>query len=106
MAQRNTKLIIRNDTTENWKANEDVILMKAEPGIEFAANKDGETIKIKIGDGITKWKDLPYFGDITELINKISKLEQKSVITSEMPDDDEVLILNCGGAAGVGNNGN
>lgn len=106
MAQRNTKLIIRNDTTENWKANEDVVLMRAEPGIEFVANERGESIKIKIGDGTTKWKDLPYFGDITELINKIKSFEEQPAIVAPTISDDEILILNCGGAAEVKTNGN
>lgn len=105
MAQRNTKLIIRNDTTENWKANEDVILMKAEPGIEFDTTEKGQSIKIKIGDGITKWKDLPYFGDITDIITRLNALESRPVAMSIAAEDD-ILILNCGGAAEVKSNGN
>lgn len=53
------KIVLRNDTTDNWvEVEETAILLKGEPAIEFC--DDGST-KIKIGDGITVWKDLPYF---------------------------------------------
>lgn len=52
------KIVLRNDNTENWaEVEESTILLKGEPAIEFTA--DGET-KLKIGDGVNVWKDLPY----------------------------------------------
>lgn len=59
MAQLNTKIILRNDSTVNWEASKDQVLLKGEMGIEFLA--DG-TAKIKIGDGVKTWEQLEYFG--------------------------------------------
>ena len=59
MAQINTRIILRNDSSINWALNEQVILLKGEVGVEFLS--DG-VCKIKIGDGVTAWKDLSYFG--------------------------------------------
>ena len=60
-----TRIILRNDSTANWTAKEtDAVLLKGEIGIEFNPNATtaGKKILMKIGDGITAWKDLPYFG--------------------------------------------
>lgn len=54
-----TRIVLRNDTSANWLANESQVLLKGEVGVEYLA--DG-TVKIKFGDGTTSWKDLPYFG--------------------------------------------
>ena len=59
MAQLNTRIILRNDSTVNWEASKDQILLKGEVGVEFLA--DG-TAKIKIGDGVKTWEQLEYFG--------------------------------------------
>lgn len=59
MAQLNTKIILRNDSTANWEAAKNQVLLKGEAGIEFLA--DG-TAKIKIGDGVKSWAELNYFG--------------------------------------------
>ena len=53
------KIVLRNDSTENWAAvAETTILLKGEPAIEFTAEG---IVKLKIGDGVTPWKTLPYF---------------------------------------------
>lgn len=57
--QINTRIILKNDSTANWLTNELAVLMRGEIGIEFLTT--GE-VKIKIGDGVTSWKDLDYFG--------------------------------------------
>lgn len=64
MAQLNTRIVIRNDSTSNWLANEDVVLLKGEMGIEFNpdATSESKKVKIKIGDGVHTWAELPYFG--------------------------------------------
>lgn len=59
MATLNTKIVIRNDSSTNWLANESVVLLKGEVGIEFLA--DGK-VKMKVGDGTKSWAELPYFG--------------------------------------------
>lgn len=60
MAQTlNTRIVLRNDSTTNWLANETQVLLKGEVGVEFLANGK---VKMKVGDGTTAWKDLAYFG--------------------------------------------
>lgn len=55
---KTAKIILRNDSTENWAAVADtVILAEGEPAIEFDENNNA---KLKIGDGLRVWKDLPY----------------------------------------------
>ena len=52
-----TRIIIRNDSAENWAGSE-VILEKGEPAIEYdAVNK---TAKIKFGDGTSTFSELPF----------------------------------------------
>lgn len=64
MATLNTRIVLRNDSTARWNDNDDVILLKGEVGIEF--NPDATTadkkVKMKIGDGVSTWAELPYFG--------------------------------------------
>lgn len=48
------KLILRNDTAKNWSAANPVLL-KGEVGLE------NDTMKVKAGDGVKVWNDLPYF---------------------------------------------
>ena len=59
MATLNTRIVLRNDSSANWLTNETQVLLKGEVGIEFLA--DGK-VKMKIGDGVTAWSSLPYFG--------------------------------------------
>lgn len=81
MATLKTKLLLRNDTSANWAANQNVVLSKGEAGIEWViapVDQDSDNVKdtvdttgaakIKIGDGFTPWKDLPYLvSDSVEL---------------------------------------
>lgn len=67
MAVIKSRINLRNDSTANWLANSSVVLLKGEVGIEFL--ESGRT-KIKIGNGVTPWIDLPYFnggGDISAI---------------------------------------
>lgn len=59
MAQEiQTRFILRNDSEQNWtQVAETAILLKGEPAILFT--EDGKA-KLKIGDGITPWIDLPF----------------------------------------------
>lgn len=60
MAQLNTRIVLRNDSTAKWaEVGESTKLLKGEVGIEFTA--DG-TPKMKIGDGIKTWAELDYVG--------------------------------------------
>lgn len=62
MAQLNTKIVLRNDSAENWAKNKDKVLLKGEFGVEFLPNG---TAKVKIGDSTTTWENLPYFKGAT-----------------------------------------
>lgn len=59
MAELNTRIVLRNDSSANWLTNESAVLLKSEVGVEFTA--DGK-VKMKIGDGVKTWAELPYFG--------------------------------------------
>lgn len=57
-----TRIITRNDSTEKWVQNGSQVLLKGEMAIEFPETGDP---KIKIGDGVTPYADLKYFGGET-----------------------------------------
>lgn len=63
MSELYTKLVTRNDTTANWALHPDAVLLKGEAGVEFCT--DG-SVKVKYGDGVTEWQNLPYFGGTDE----------------------------------------
>jgi hypothetical protein len=56
----NTKILFRGDTAENWRTINPV-LGKNETVVEW--NDDSTVRKIKIGDGISRYNDLPYAVD-------------------------------------------
>ena len=70
----NTKILSRNDISSNWtRANP--ILLLGEIGIETDTNK------LKVGNGINNWNDLPYIltKQLTyneKLLTKLEELEQ------------------------------
>ena len=71
MAELRTKIILRNDSKANWeavKADDVSVLLKGEVGIEFNpdATSAGAVTKFKIGDGVHKWEDLPYYEETFE----------------------------------------
>lgn len=77
------KIVLRNDTTSNWNAVGDtVILLKGEMGVEFP-DAGGEP-KLKLGDGTTVWNQLPYIktesnggtADTSELEERVTILEE------------------------------
>lgn len=61
MAQQKlvTRIALRNDSTANWVTSKDQVLLKGEVGIEFL---DTGKVKMKVGDGVTTWENLKYFG--------------------------------------------
>ena len=73
MATLNTRIVIRNDSTTNWLTNESAVLLKGEVGIEFLT--DGK-VKIKVGDGVKTWTQLPYFGGEEAKTFQVSSLEE------------------------------
>lgn len=78
MAELRTKIVLRNDSTANWLANEAVVLLKGEIGIEFnpEAAADGAQVKMKVGDGVKTWAELPYFGGEESKTFQVSSLEE------------------------------
>ena len=53
MSQMNTRIVLRNDTASRW-ATANPILHSGEAGVE------NDTLKLKVGDGLSNWNDLPY----------------------------------------------
>lgn len=67
------KIVLRNDTASNWTAvGDEVVLLQGEIGVEFP--DDGSDPKMKMGDGISVWNELPYLDtdDNSELENKVT----------------------------------
>lgn len=83
MAQKtlNTRIILRNDTSENFQSI-NPILLKGEIGLEI------DTLRYKIGDGSTKWNDITSFKHISN--DEYLKL-QKII---ELVDKDELGKVN------------
>lgn len=80
MATLNTKLILRNDTAENWNTSNPVLLA-GEAGVET------DTRLMKIGDGSTVWQNLSY-------INKFEGTEPAThyeVAATPEQTDEEVI---------------
>lgn len=88
-----TRIVLRNDSTANWLANDSQVLLKGEVGIEFL---ESGSPKIKIGDGIKAWSELPYFGGDSEF--RSAKVFQ---VTPEGDTTDEVAITNAVGATAL-----
>lgn len=81
MAQLNTKIVLRNDSTDAWSAvKDDAVLLKGEVGIEFLA--DG-TPKMKIGDGTSTWSQLGYVGgseaNVLEVIPQENETDEAAI---------------------------
>ena len=87
-----TRILLRNDETANWLNNQDTVLKKGEAGVEFLAN--GKT-KIKIGDGVKKWSELPYVDgeDIvkTQVFQIEAQAEQDDITAIATAVGDAVL---------------
>lgn len=65
------KITLRSDTAANWKSA-DPVLLKGEAGFE------ADTNKLKIGDGVKKYSELPYINErLDELQNIFVRLAEK-----------------------------
>lgn len=87
MATLNTRIVIRNDSTTNWLTNESSVLLKGEVGIEFLA--DGK-VKMKVGDGIKTWSQLPYFGGEEAKTFQVSSLDE--ITETELAVGDTAIV--------------
>lgn len=82
----NTRILLLNGTQTEWNnaveaasaEGRSLVLKKGEPAVEFIPNIGSdstklEIVKIKIGDGFTKYEDLPYVGD--EIVGQLAALQ-------------------------------
>lgn len=93
-----TKFVLRNDILENWQISS-VVLEKGEPALEMDLEK--RTTRIKIGDGIHTFNELPYStitpDDIQDMIDKsmVTAGAINSVVLSSGTDNGTLkLTLN------------
>ena len=70
MAQLNMRIVLRNDLLSNCEANSDVVLLRGEVGVAY--NDDGSA-RIKLGDGVTPWGELDWFGGDTTTITNVTE---------------------------------
>lgn len=85
-----TKILLLNGTKAVWDQLASHVLSKGEPAIEFVddvnvvdessviTEQKLNAVKIKIGDGVTQFKDLPYVGDElkAEYLAKFASVEE------------------------------
>lgn len=80
----NARIKSRRDTKENWETN-NPLLYDGELCVEF----DKDKAKMKCGDGVTRWEDLPYIGG--------SGVPTGSIIAYSaptLPDTEDWLVCN------------
>ena len=61
-----TVIQIRRDTEANWLANKDVVLKAGEPAMVLDGKNKG---RLKLGDGVTTWENLPFLSSSEEIAN-------------------------------------
>jgi hypothetical protein len=66
MSTTNVRFELRRDTKANWDLNANVILLSGEPGVELLPNGSSN---LKIGNGFTTWRNLPYANATTGTIS-------------------------------------
>lgn len=78
----NTRIIMRNDTAENW-TTKNPTLSKGEFGVE------NDTNKFKIGDGATVWKELAYAGADETVIKSIINANRDTCTYVDLTEGQE-----------------
>lgn len=78
----NTRIIMRNDTAENW-TTKNPTLSKGEFGVE------NDTNKFKIGDGATAWKELAYAGADETVIESIINANRDACTYVDLTEGQE-----------------
>ena len=78
----NTRIIMRNDTAENW-TTKNPTLSKGEFGVE------NDTNKFKIGDGATAWKELAYAGADETVIKSIINANRDTCTYVDLTEGQE-----------------
>ena len=73
----------RRSTRDEWEYYNPV-LAEGEMGIEVPDTGVGTgTIKVKIGDGVTRWKDLPYAINLENIEDSIEKILKNKTVLAE-----------------------
>ena len=90
-----TKILLRRDSKANWDTV-NPILGLGEPAV---ALENDNIVEFKIGDGNTAWKQLPNIlegetGDLTEILNRLSALEEELNGDPLNPNDGVVGEVN------------
>lgn len=68
---KKTRIVLRNDIISNW-LRVDPILLKGELSICYDPSVEGDRlIRVKVGDGVSKWSELPYVNDYDDVIEEI-----------------------------------
>ena len=92
MAQLKTKILLLNGSQGTWEQLASYVLSKGEPAVEYVTapnvvdenhnvtTKNLKAVKVKIGDGVTKYSDLPYVGDeiaenLAALVTRVGNAE-------------------------------
>lgn len=81
-----TKILLLNGSKATWDQLATYVLAKGEPAVEFvdapnsASGNVLSAVKVKIGDGYTRYKNLPYVGDeiatsLAAAVERIAALE-------------------------------
>ena len=78
----NVRIKNKIDSTSGWAAN-DIVLMQGEMGIE---RTESEGDKIKIGDGVSTFSQLPYFGGSADLSSFVTADDPSSAIEGTIPE--------------------
>lgn len=81
-----SRLVLRNDTAENWNLASSQVLLKGEIGIEI------DTLKFKIGDGTKTWAQLSYVGmGADELNSAIEAYVNENILGEDGKIKSELL---------------
>jgi hypothetical protein len=79
-----TKILLLNGSQGTWAQLKDYVLSKGEPAVEFIPETGStlEAVKVKIGDGITTFENLPYVGqeiaeNLASLVLRVNGLEEE-----------------------------
>ena len=89
----NIKIALVNKTTAEWES-ENIVPFKSCPCVEFTA--DGKT-KLKIGDGINIFKDLPYISDDLTAAAIISALTYTPLDSAKVGVAEGIASLDASG---------
>jgi hypothetical protein len=91
-----TQIQLRRDTAANW-TSVNPILAQGEPGLET------DTGKIKYGNGINDWQDLPYgVADAVTSINQLTDVEISSpLVTDQVLKYDGTRWINGTGGTSI-----